>query len=33
MSTQTGYGQDIALKMKRLFATLSEKDRLALCGN
>ena len=27
MSTQTGYGQDIELKMKRLFATLSEKDR------
>lgn len=27
MSTQTGYGQDLELKMKRLFATLSEKDR------
>ncbi len=27
MSTQTGYEQDIELKMKRLFATLSEKDR------
>lgn len=27
MSTQTGYGQDIEVKMKRLFATLSEKDR------
>ena len=27
MSTQTGYTQDIELKMKRLFATLSEKDR------
>ena len=27
MSTKTGYGQDIELKMKRLFATLSEKDR------
>jgi len=27
MSTQTGYGEDIEVKMKRLFATLSEKDR------
>ena len=27
MSTQTGYTQDIERKMKRLFATLSEKDR------
>jgi hypothetical protein len=27
MSTQTGYGQDSEVKMKRLFATLSEKDR------
>lgn len=27
MSTQTGYTQDIEIKMKRLFATLSEKDR------
>ena len=27
MSTQTGYEQDIELKIKRLFATLSEKDR------
>lgn len=27
MSTQTGYEQDIEVKMKRLFATLSEKDR------
>jgi hypothetical protein len=27
MSTQTGYTQDLELKMKRLFATLSEKDR------
>ena len=27
MSTQMGYGQDIEVKMKRLFATLSEKDR------
>ena len=27
MSTQTGYGQDIEVKMKWLFATLSEKDR------
>jgi hypothetical protein len=27
MSTQTGYTQDIEMKMKRLFATLSEKDR------
>jgi len=27
MSTKTGYTQDIELKMKRLFATLSEKDR------
>jgi len=27
MSTQTGYTKDIELKMKRLFATLSEKDR------
>ena len=27
MSTQTGYTQDIEFKMKRLFATLSEKDR------
>jgi hypothetical protein len=27
MSTQTGYRQDIEVKMKRLFATLSEKDR------
>ena len=27
MSTQTGYRQDIEVQMKRLFATLSEKDR------
>lgn len=27
MSTKTGYTQDIELKMKWLFATLSEKDR------
>ena len=27
MSTKTDYGQDIEVKMKRLFATLSEKDR------
>ena len=27
MSTQTSYTPDIEVKMKRLFATLSEKDR------
>lgn len=27
MNTQTGYRQDIEVQMKRLFATLSEKDR------
>jgi hypothetical protein len=27
MTTQTGYRQDIEVQMKRLFATLSEKDR------
>ena len=27
MSSQTGYTQDIEMKMKWLFATLSEKDR------
>ena len=27
MRTQTGYTKDIELKMKGLFATLSEKDR------
>ncbi len=27
MSTQTVYRQDIEVKMKRLFATVSEKDR------
>jgi hypothetical protein len=27
MSTQTGYRQDIEVQMKRLFATLLEKDR------
>lgn len=27
MNTQTGYRPDIELKMKRLLATLSEKDR------
>ena len=27
MSTQTGYRQDIEVQMKRLFATLSKKDR------
>jgi hypothetical protein len=27
MRTQTGYTKDIEMKMKRLFATLSEKDR------
>ena len=27
MRIQTGYGQDFELKMKRLFATLPEKDR------
>ncbi|WP_029528155.1 hypothetical protein [Polaromonas glacialis] len=27
MSTQTGYRPDIEVQMKRLFATLSEKDR------
>ena len=27
MTTQTGYRPDIEVQMKRLFATLSEKDR------